>query len=61
MTVYFYFQEVMSLESWQTRSFLFELKPRSELASFFVDCPLPGDNETDCCHNQQIQDETAER
>ncbi|VDK78525.1 unnamed protein product [Litomosoides sigmodontis] len=50
----------MPLKSWQTRSFLIEIKPRSEFASLFVDCPLPDDNEASCCGNQQIQNETTE-
>ncbi|KAL4003402.1 HECT-like Ubiquitin-conjugating enzyme (E2)-binding family protein [Acanthocheilonema viteae] len=50
----------MPLKSWQTRSFLIELKPRSEFASLFVDCPPSDDSETSCHSNQQIQNEARE-
>uniref|UniRef100_A0A8R1TZP2 E3 ubiquitin-protein ligase E3D n=1 Tax=Onchocerca volvulus TaxID=6282 RepID=A0A8R1TZP2_ONCVO len=50
----------MPLKSWQTRSFLIELKPRSEFASLFVDCPPADNNEAAYYNNQQIQDETTE-
>ncbi|CAG9531777.1 unnamed protein product [Cercopithifilaria johnstoni] len=49
----------MPLESWKTRSFLIELKPRSEFASIFLDCPLSDDSEASSCSNQQIQNETT--
>ncbi|KAM3723017.1 E3 ubiquitin-protein ligase E3D [Dirofilaria immitis] len=52
--------ENMPLKSWQTRSFLIELKPRSEFASFFIDCPPPDDDESNCYNNQQIQNEATE-
>lgn len=29
---------------WQDRSFLIEIKPRGEVASIFVDCPLSSTN-----------------
>uniref|UniRef100_A0A158Q858 E3 ubiquitin-protein ligase E3D n=1 Tax=Elaeophora elaphi TaxID=1147741 RepID=A0A158Q858_9BILA len=51
----------MPLKSWQTRSFLIELKPRSEFASFFVDCPPSDESEISCHGNQQTQNETANR
>ncbi|VDK66793.1 unnamed protein product [Onchocerca ochengi] len=50
----------MPLKSWQTRSFLIELKPRSEFASLFVDCPPADNDEAAYYNNQQIQDETTE-
>ncbi|VDO21014.1 unnamed protein product [Brugia timori] len=49
----------MPLKSWRTRSFFIELKPRSEFASLFVDCPPSGNSETGCCSNQQMQNEST--
>ncbi|VDN92631.1 unnamed protein product [Brugia pahangi] len=49
----------MPLKSWGTRSFFIELKPRSEFASLFVDCPPSDNSETGCCSNQQMQNENT--
>ncbi|VDN06254.1 unnamed protein product [Thelazia callipaeda] len=52
----------MSLKSWRTRSFFIELKPKSEFASLFIDCPPTEENGQACNNNHSgTLDESNER
>uniref|UniRef100_A0A915PRL5 E3 ubiquitin-protein ligase E3D n=1 Tax=Setaria digitata TaxID=48799 RepID=A0A915PRL5_9BILA len=51
----------MPLKSWKTRSFLIELKPRSEFASLFVDCPPVNAGEASCFSSQQTEKQTTKK